>query len=40
MAVGDRNDPYRAYNFLVELDGIRDRDISIVVMGTKQDECD
>lgn len=22
MAVGDRNDPYRAYNFLVELDGI------------------
>lgn len=22
MAVGDRNDPYRAYNFLVEIDGI------------------
>jgi phage tail-like protein len=22
MAVGDRNDPYRSYNFLVELDGI------------------
>lgn len=22
MAVGDRKDPYRAYNFLVELDGI------------------
>ncbi len=22
MAVGDRNDPYRSYNFLVEIDGI------------------
>jgi phage tail-like protein len=22
MAVGDRNDPFRAYNFLVEIDGI------------------
>lgn len=22
MAVGDRNDPYRVYNFLVEIDGI------------------
>ena len=22
MAVGERNDPYRAYNFLVEIDGI------------------
>lgn len=22
MAVGDRNDPYRAFNFLVEIDGI------------------
>jgi hypothetical protein len=22
MAVGERKDPYRAYNFLVEIDGI------------------
>ena len=30
MAVGDRNDPYRSYNFLVEIDGITGPDFKSV----------